>query len=243
MHSEMHSSYFTSLGISAPPNKKPFRARIWPVLAREKDAQRETLVHSKNQALPSLPLSIRITRPTEVEDGEWSPSSAWADLIQRIESELEEKILRFKLSITEQPQLEWAWQEELSRGGMECTILAHINTGSNALSIRNKRHLKWKNLEQVHSMNNEVEFAAPAHNLLKKTDEENTSRQAHKNRTASILASLQAARKRRYTKLNLTLFTAYQRATTNSTHIGHKAESEDQKAPPGDHLRPPGSIS
>jgi hypothetical protein len=40
---------------------------------------------------------------------EWSPSSAWADLIQRIELELEEKILRFKLSIIEKPQLEWVW--------------------------------------------------------------------------------------------------------------------------------------
>jgi hypothetical protein len=84
-------------------------------------------------------LSIKITGPAEVAEVEWFPSSAWADLIQRLKLELKEKILRFKLSITEQPQLEWVWQEELSRGGMECTILA--DTGLNALSVQNKRHL------------------------------------------------------------------------------------------------------
>ncbi|CAK9227226.1 unnamed protein product [Sphagnum troendelagicum] len=109
MHSEVHPSFFTSLGILAPPNRKPFRTRIWPVLVREKNSQKEMLVHSKNQALPSLPLNIRITGPTEATEEEWSPSSAWADLIQRIELELEEKILRFKFSITKLPQLEWAW--------------------------------------------------------------------------------------------------------------------------------------
>jgi hypothetical protein len=119
----------------------------------------------------------------------WSPSSAWADLIQRIKLELEEKILRFKLNIIKQPQLEWAWQEELSRGGMECTILAYIDTGSSMLCVQNKRHLHWKILEHIPSMNNEVEFAVLAHNLLKKTDVENTTRQAHKNHMTSILAS------------------------------------------------------
>jgi hypothetical protein len=141
MHLEVHPSFFTSLGIPTPPNKEPFRARIWPVLVREKNSQKETLAHSKNQTLPSLSLSITITGPAEVAEEEWSPNSTWADLIQRIELELEEKILRFKLRITEQPQLEWPWQEELSRGGMECTILAYIDTGSSALSVQNKRHL------------------------------------------------------------------------------------------------------
>lgn len=37
MHSEVHPSFFTSLGIPAPPNKKPFKG-IWPVLIREKNA-------------------------------------------------------------------------------------------------------------------------------------------------------------------------------------------------------------
>jgi len=40
LHSEVHQSYFTSLGISVPANKEPFKARFWPVLTREKDVQR-----------------------------------------------------------------------------------------------------------------------------------------------------------------------------------------------------------
>ncbi|CAK9858309.1 unnamed protein product [Sphagnum jensenii] len=85
MHLEVHPSFFTSLGISASPNNEPFRTRIWPVLVREKNSQKETLVHSKNQALPHLPLSIKIMGLAEATEEKWSPSSAWADLIQRIE--------------------------------------------------------------------------------------------------------------------------------------------------------------
>jgi hypothetical protein len=88
---------------------------------------------------------------------------------------------------------------------MECTILAYIDTGTSALSVQNKRHLHWKALEYIPSMNNEVEFAAPAHNLLRKTNAEYTTCQAHKNYTMSILASSQAARKKRFTKLDLAL--------------------------------------
>jgi len=189
MHSEVHPSFFTSLGILVPPNKEPFRARMWPILVREKNSQKETLVHSQSQALPSLSLSIRITGPAKATKEEWSISSTWADRTQRIKLELEEKVLRFKYSITKQPQLEWAWQEELSRGGMECTILAYIDTGSSALSVQNKRHLHWKVLDHIPSMNNEVEFAVPAQNLLRKTEVVSTTRQAHKYRVASNLAS------------------------------------------------------
>jgi hypothetical protein len=48
MHSEVHLSYFTSLGIQVPPNKEPLRARIWPVVTRVKEEKKETLVHSRN---------------------------------------------------------------------------------------------------------------------------------------------------------------------------------------------------
>jgi len=72
---------------------------------------------------------------------------------------------------------------------MECTILAHINTGTSALSIHNKRHLHWKALELIPSMNNKVKFLVPAHNLLKKIEAENMTREAHKNCSTSILAS------------------------------------------------------
>jgi len=50
-HSEIHPSFFAALGIPIPANKEPLRTRIWPVLTRVKNAQKETLVHSKNQAL------------------------------------------------------------------------------------------------------------------------------------------------------------------------------------------------
>jgi hypothetical protein len=208
-----------------------------------KNSQKEMLVHSKNQVLPNLPLSIRITGLAEAMEVEWSPSSALLDLIQRIKLELEEKILRFKLNINEKPQLKWVWQEELSRGGMECTILAYINTGSNALSVQSKRHLHWKVLEHIFSMNNEVEFATPAINLLRKTDVGNTTRQAHKNRTASILASPQATRKKRFTKLDLTLLMTSQNGSMDPTHTDHKAENKDQKPSSNDHIKLPGSIS
>ncbi len=79
-HSEVHPSYFSSLGIAIPSNGEPFRARIWPVLTREKNSIKETLVYSKNQARPSLPLSMRITGPVEAV---WTQDTAWADLTQR----------------------------------------------------------------------------------------------------------------------------------------------------------------
>jgi len=131
-HSEVHTTYFSSLGIDAPSTGEPFRARIWPVLTREKNAIKETLVYSKNQARPSLPLSLRITGPTEAE---WTQDSAWADLTQHLETELEEKVLRYKLIIKTRPTLEWSWTKESSRGGTECTILAHIDSGTSTLSI------------------------------------------------------------------------------------------------------------
>jgi hypothetical protein len=57
------------------------------------------------------------------------------ELIQHIAIGLEENVLRHKLLLKDQLSLEWSWQEESSRGGSECTILAHIPTGSNPVSI------------------------------------------------------------------------------------------------------------
>jgi hypothetical protein len=57
------------------------------------------------------------------------------ELIQHIAIGLEENVLRHKLLLKDQLSLEWNWQEEPSRGGSECTILAHIPTGSNPVSI------------------------------------------------------------------------------------------------------------
>jgi hypothetical protein len=123
------------LGISVPANKEPFRARFWLVLTREKDIQREMLMHSKMDTLSSLSLSIRYTGPAD------EPNAAWADLIHRLEVEFEEQILRFKLNISEKPQLEWSWQDELSRGGMECTILVYIHTGVKGVSVQKRKYL------------------------------------------------------------------------------------------------------
>jgi hypothetical protein len=36
MHSDVHCSYFTSLGISTSPGQEHAKAMIWPVLSREK---------------------------------------------------------------------------------------------------------------------------------------------------------------------------------------------------------------
>jgi hypothetical protein len=135
LHSEVHPSFFTSLDIHVSPNQEFFRIRVWQVLVREKNSQKETLVNSNNQASPSLPLNIRIMGPAETE---WTHNLAWADLIQRLETKLEEKVLRYKLTLKDRPQLEWSWQEEMSRGRVECTILAHIDTKTSALSIQNK---------------------------------------------------------------------------------------------------------
>jgi hypothetical protein len=75
------------------------------------------------------------------------------DIIQCLETELEEKVLRYKLALKDRLHFKWSWQEKLSRGGMECIILAHINTGTSVLSIQNKKHLHWKALEDIPGMN------------------------------------------------------------------------------------------
>jgi hypothetical protein len=91
----VHHSYFASLGISAPANKEPFRVRIWPVLFREKDEQKEVLMHSKPHTVSSVPLSIRYAGPAIEHEAEWTPNTAWADLIHQV--------LRFKFTISERP--------------------------------------------------------------------------------------------------------------------------------------------
>jgi hypothetical protein len=98
-------------------------------------------------------------------------------------------VLRYKLIIKVRPQLEWSWVKEPSRGGTECIILAHIDSGTSALSIQNKRHLHWKVLDGKQGMSNELEFSASAHNLLMKTEVVHSEHQENKNRSASIQAS------------------------------------------------------
>jgi hypothetical protein len=104
-HSDVHCSYFTSLGISSPPGQEHARARIWLVLSREKNTQKEILIYTKNNALPGLLLSIRITSSPKEE---WTHATAFADITQSIESELEDKILRYSLNLKDCLSLEWS---------------------------------------------------------------------------------------------------------------------------------------
>jgi hypothetical protein len=197
MYSELHQSFFTSLGIPLPTNADFCRTRVWPILIRKKGPQKEVLIHSRNQAIPSLPIGIRITG----DGGEdWSSKPTMEELIQHIAIELEENVLRHKLLLKDQLNLEWNRQEEPSKGGIECTIFAHIPIGSN-----NKKHLHWKTLESILSMNNEIKFAAPAHSLLLKqgVGVGGEEHQVHKNKAASHQASPQVARKKCFMLLDL----------------------------------------
>jgi hypothetical protein len=105
MHSDVHCSYFTSLGISSPPSQEHTRARIWPVLSREKNAQKELLIYTKNNALPGLPLNIKITGLSKEE---WTHASALEDITRSIESKLEDKILRYSFNLKDCLSLEWS---------------------------------------------------------------------------------------------------------------------------------------
>ncbi len=107
---------------------------------------------------------------------EWTPASALEDLTRSVESELEEKILKFSLSLKGRLALEWSWQEDQAKGGWECTILAHINTGLSGINAQKRKNLHWRTFESITSMNNDVVFADPAHGLLLKTGPASTDR-------------------------------------------------------------------
>jgi hypothetical protein len=155
--------------------------------------------------------------------------------------ELEEKILKFKLPLKDQPKLEWSWQEVPNRG-VECTILAHIDTGSSALSIQNKRNLRWKAMELIPGMNNETEFAAPAHSLLMKADLMNSSCLESKNCAVSMQALPQATRKKHFTKLDISS-TGTARMNGNALARDETTrQAGDQEALPRDTSRNPRSI-
>jgi hypothetical protein len=166
----------------------------------KKNAQKEILIYARNNALLGLPLNIRITGSPEEE---WTHATALADITQSIEPELEDKVLRYNLNLKDRLSFEWSWQEDQSRGGWECTILTHISTGSSAISVQNKRHLHWRPSDSLTSMNNDIEFSSPVHSLLLKSDPKCSDRQIRKNESASQLASPQAIRKKRFTKLDI----------------------------------------
>jgi len=210
-HSELHHSYFESLGISVPVGQDFCKARIWPILSREKDEKEQIMVHARNQTPPDLPLSIQVTGPPEER---WTHVSAQEDLILRLEAELEEKVLRYKMAVKGNLHLEWSWQAEPGGGGWSAPSLP-TRTGSNALSVQNKQHLHWKEIRSISAMNNDTRGAVATHNLLLKKDPSSTEHLTHKQKMASILASPQAARKKRFVKLELGSLEASLPAGTN----------------------------
>ncbi len=151
-------------------------------------------------------------------------------------------MLRYKLTIKVRPQLEWSWVKEPSRGGTECTILTHIDSGTSALSIQHKHHLHWKVLDGKQGMSNELEFSAPAHNLLMKTEAVHSEHQENKNRSASIQASPQAARKKRYTKLNFATLASLGASGDNAFSPDREKEDDSQEGPARDDIRESGSF-
>jgi hypothetical protein len=148
------------------------------------------------------------------------------ELIQHIATRLEENVLRHKLLFKDQLNLEWKWQEEPSKGEIECTILAHLPTGSNPVSIQNKKHRHWKVLKSILSMNNEIEFAAPSHSLLLKQGVGGEERQVHKNKADSCQASPQAAQKKHFTPLDLGRFQTPNVVIHNTTTTTNSQELE-----------------
>jgi hypothetical protein len=147
------------------------------------------------------------------------------ELIQHIAIGLKENVLRHKLLLKDQLSLEWSWQEKPSRGGIECTILAHIPINSNSVSIQNKKHIQWKALESISNMN-EIKFAALAHSLLLKQGVGGEERQVHKNKVASCQASPQTAWKKRFTPLDLGHSQTPNAVIHNTTSITNLEEFE-----------------
>ncbi|CAK9860964.1 unnamed protein product [Sphagnum jensenii] len=226
MHSEVHRSYFTSLGISVPPGQEHARTRIWPILSRKKNDQKEILAYTRNNSPLSLPLNIRITGSSEEE---WTRASALADITQSIESEFEDKLLRYSLSLKDHLSLEWSWQEEQTRGGWECTIFTHISTDTSTISVKNKRHLHWRMSDSLTSMNNGIEFLGPAHSLLLKFGLVNIDCQVRKSASASLLVSLQAIRKKRFIKLDLSKLGPLRTVTPLSSVDDQEAQGAGQE--------------
>ncbi|CAM6044071.1 unnamed protein product [Sphagnum compactum] len=155
-------------------------------ISRYKNAQKETLMRFKEHTPPSLPLNIRLKGPAEELEEEWSTNAAWGELIHQVEVELKDQTLRFYLSISEKPRLEWSWQDEPNKGGMECTILVFIHTGLKGVSVQKRKNLHWIALDHTPDLNNEVAFTVLAHNLLMRKGEVDSSHQELRNRSASI---------------------------------------------------------
>jgi hypothetical protein len=91
-------------------------------------------------------------------------------------------------------------------------------------------------------MNNEVEFSTLAHNLLMKTEAENSARQENKNRSTSIQASPQAIKKKRFTKLDITTLIPPRIDSAALTRADRGTNDDDQELPTRDTNSTSGSI-
>jgi len=78
-------------------------------------------------------------------------------------------------------------------------------------------------------MNNDIDFSGSAHNLLLKSDPVSTDRQARKSETASQLASPQAIRKKRFTKLYLFKLEPQRVVTSLNFEVGQTVQGVDQE--------------
>ncbi len=63
------------------------------------------MIYTKNNALPGLPLNIKITGLSKEE---WTHASALEDITRSIESKLEDKILRYSFNLKDCLSLEWS---------------------------------------------------------------------------------------------------------------------------------------
>jgi hypothetical protein len=119
----------------------------------------------------------------------------------------------------------------------------HIHTGPSGASVQKRKHLQWIALDQIQNLNNEVSFTVPAHNLLKKTGEVDSTRQELRNTSASIQASPQAARKKRLTRLDMTILMDPEIDALVSAKGDHNEECEDSALPQTISANLPGSTS
>jgi hypothetical protein len=77
-----------TLNLSESQSLQDFcKARVWPILSRNKNERKQILVHARNQGPPDLPISIKVGSPSEER---WTQAFAQADLVLRLETELED---------------------------------------------------------------------------------------------------------------------------------------------------------
>jgi len=95
--------------------------------------------------------------------------------------------------------------------------------------VQNKRHLHWRLSDSLTGMNNDIEFSGSTHNLLLKSGPMSTDRQARKSETANQLASPQAIRKKRFTKLDLSKLEPKRVVTSPNSEVRQTVQGVDQE--------------